>query len=213
MSRYETEEEQVEAIKTWWKKNGTQALGLLLVGVIAFSGWRYWTNTQYVSSANASSLYEILQMNAQQGSFGEVSREALKLMQEQPNSPYAVGAAMLYAKYSLEKGEAEEALTQLNWVTTHAKDFQLKNAAHLTIARVQIDLKAFDKARESLSALTKANLQGAEKANLDYVTGLVALAESKEGEARAAFTSVISNIKAEKSLMGLAQMQLDDLAQ
>ena len=87
MSRYDTEEEQVEAIKTWWKKNGTQLLTAILVVVLAVSGWRYWTNTQYVNSVNASSINELLQANYQQGSFGEVSREALKLMQEQPESP------------------------------------------------------------------------------------------------------------------------------
>lgn len=34
MSRYETEEDQVEAIKQWWQKNGTQLLsGIFGVGV------------------------------------------------------------------------------------------------------------------------------------------------------------------------------------
>ena len=213
MSRYETEEEQVDAIKSWWKKNGTTTLSLLLVGVIAISGWRYWTNTQYVASANASSVYEILQINMQQNSFGEVSREALKLMQEQPKSPYAAGAAMIYAKYSIEKGDAEDAITKLNWIVENSKDFQLRNAALLTIARVQTDLKAFDKANSSLSELGKVNLKGAEKASFDYVSGLVALAESKTDDAREAFKRVVTNVKAEKNLMGLAQIQLDDLAQ
>ncbi|HHS99638.1 MAG TPA: tetratricopeptide repeat protein, partial [Thiomicrospira sp.] len=61
MSRYETEEEQIEAFKSWWKKNGTQLLSAILVVVLVFSGWRYWTNTKYVESVNASSTYELLQ--------------------------------------------------------------------------------------------------------------------------------------------------------
>lgn len=212
MSRYDTEEEQVEAIKSWWKKNGTQVLSLLLVGVIAISGWRYWTNTQYVESANASSLFELLQINMQKGTFGEVSREALKLIQEQPDSPYAAGAALLYAKYSLDKGDTDAALQQFKWVAESAKDAQLKNSAQLSIARVYVDQKAFDEANKSLSILAKANLQGAEKATFDYVSGLVALAQSKNEDAFAAFKNVTINAKAEKNLIGLAQIQLDDLS-
>lgn len=212
MSRYETEEEQVDAIKEWWKKNGTQVLSLLLVGVIAISGWRYWTNTQFVASANGSSLYEALQINMQQGTFAEVSREALKLIQEQPDSPYAAGSAMLFAKYSLEKGDTDLALEKLNWVADTAKDHQLRTAATLTIARVQMDLQDFSKAESSLTSLKKVNLKGAEKGTFDYLSGLVALAQSKNDDAREAFKRVVTNDDAEKNLMGLAQIQLDDLA-
>ncbi len=213
MSRYETEEEQVEAIKSWWKKNGTLLLSALLVVVIAISGWRYWTNTQYVESANASTLFEVLQANMQRGSFGEVSREALKLIQEQPDSPYAVGAAMMYATYSLDKGEMQEAITQLLWVTDNAKDAQLRNIAHMNLARIHTSLKGFDAAQEHLDFLEKANLKGAEKAVFDYTAGLTALAQSNHQGALVAFKRVVENQKTDNNLLSLAQIQLDDLAQ
>ncbi|VAW48588.1 FIG00449901: hypothetical protein [hydrothermal vent metagenome] len=212
MSRYETEDEQVEAIKSWWKKNGTQLLSALLVVVIAISGWRYWTNTQYIDSANASSLFEALQVNMQRGTFGEVSREALRLIQEQPDSPYAVGAAMMHAKYSLDKGETEEALAQYSWVTDNAKDTQLKNTAYISLVRIQIDVQNFDAAQAHLDFLTKANLKGAEKSVFDYASGLMAIAKSDLESARLAFTRVVENEKTETNLLGLAQIQLDDLA-
>ncbi|NPA72208.1 MAG: tetratricopeptide repeat protein [Gammaproteobacteria bacterium] len=213
MSRYDTEEEQVEAIKAWWTKNGTQTLSLVLVGVLAVSGWRYWTNTQYIESVNASTLFEALQANMQNGSFGEVSRDALKLIQDQPDSPYAVGAAMLYAKYSFEKGESAEALTQLNWVVNTTEDAQLKHTAQLRMARIQADNKDFDDAEKSLAALANSGLSTPEQATFDYVSGLIALAQSKLEMALVAFTKVVKNVEAEKNLMGLAQIQLDDLAQ
>lgn len=211
MSRYETEDEQVEAIKVWWKKNGTLLLSGLLVVVIAVSGWRYWTSSQYVESANASTLFEALQANMQRDNFGEVSREALKLVQEQPDSPYAVGAAMMSAKYSLDKGETEEALTHFSWVSDNAKDAQLRNTARLNMARIQIDLQNFEAAKEQLSFLEKANLKGAEKSTLDYVFGLMALAQENSADAQVAFKRVVDNEQTEKNLFGLAQVQLDDL--
>ena len=212
MSRYETEDEQVEAIKSWWKKNGTQLLSALLVVVIAISGWRYWTNAQYIDSANASSLFEALQVNMERGTFGEVSREALKLIQEQPDSPYAVGAAMMHAKYSLDKGETEDALAQYSWITENAKDAQLRNTAYISLARIQIDLQNLDAAQAHLDFLTKANLKGAEKSVLDYLFGLMAIAKSDSESAQLAFKRVVENEQTEANLLGLAQIQLDDLA-
>ena len=213
MSRYQTEEEQIEAFKTWWNKNGTQLLGAILIAVIAASGWRYWTNSQYVSSANASAMYELLQMRSEQGQFGEVSREALKLMQEQPESPYAAAAAMLHAKYSFEKGETDQAIENLTWVTQNASDNSLKSIAHLRMARIYMDSKEFDKAQAQLQAIPAAQLSAVQQSNYEYVSGVLALQQGDADKARQAFKAVVDNAETEKNLLGLAQIQLDDLAQ
>ena len=212
MSRYETEEEQIEAFKSWWNKNGTQLLSGVLVVVLALSGWRYWTNTQYVESANASSMYEVLQANLQQGSFGEVSREALKLIQEQPKSPYAAGAALLFATYNYDKGDTQEAIDHLNWVANNTEDSALKVTAHIRLARIYTDSKSFTEAEAQLTQLESMNLSGAARGNLDYATGMVALQQQDSEKAFSAFSAVINNPETEKNLLGLAQIQLDDLA-
>lgn len=213
MSRYETEEEQIDAIKQWWNKNGTMLLSLLLVAAIAFSGWRYWSNTQYVNAANGSSLFELMQLHAQKGTFGEVSREALKLIQEQPESPYAVGAAMLSAQYNLEKGEVEEALKHYQWVVDNTADFQLRNQASLSQVRLYLNMEKIDEAKAIIDVMEKNNLTGAEKAVFDYIKGMTFLAQNQFDNARTAFSAVVANDKTEKNLLGLAQIQLDDLAQ
>jgi len=212
MSRYETEEEQIEAFKSWWNKHGTQLLTAILVVVLAFSGWRYWTNSKYVESANASSMYELLQANMQQGSFGDVSREALKLIQEQPESPYSAGAAMLYATYSYDKGDTDEAIEHLKWVTTHSSDMALKSTALIRLARIYTDLKKYDEADAQLSELKDLDLKGAAKGDVDYIAGMLALQKNNIDDAYAAFTAVVQNPETEKNLLGLAQIQLADLA-
>ncbi len=211
MSRYETEEEQVEAIKSWWKKNGTSLLTSILIFVVIFSGWRYWDNYNRVQATNASSLFEVMQLNMQQGTFGEVSREALKLMQEQPESPYAAAAAMLMAKYSLSKGETEEAQQHLQWVNDHAQDATLKRTAMMRLARVLADQKQYDQAQMVLDQISSQQLLPVEKGHFDYLLGLLALAQNDMSKAAEAFTNVVDNIDASKTLKGLAQIQLDDL--
>lgn len=213
MSRYETEEEQVEAIKSWWKKHGTQLLTGLLVIAVAFSGWRYWSHQNQVKSMNASALFEVMQMNLQQGTFGEVSREGMKLIQEQPDSPYAAAAAMMLAKYSYEKGEFDTAQQHLEWVRSHAQDSSIKQVATLRLARLLADQQKFEEAQTVLQQVKVASLLPAEKAGLDYVTGLIALAQANLSGAADAFRMVVNNAEASKTLQGIAQIQLDDLPQ
>lgn len=211
MSRYETEEEQVDAIKAWWKKNGTSLLTSVLIFVVAFSGWRYWNNHNEVQAINASSMFEVMQLNMQQDTFGEVSREALKLMQEQPSSPYASAAAMLLAKYSFSKGEFAEAQQHLEWVSENAKDKTLKDTAMMRLARVLADQKQFAEAKSVLNKVEINKLVPTEKGHFDYILGVIALAEDDTVAARNAFKDVVENLGASTTLQGLAQIQLDDL--
>ncbi|WP_028486994.1 YfgM family protein [Thiomicrorhabdus chilensis] len=211
MSRYETEEEQVEAIKSWWKKNGTQLLTGLLVIAVAFSGWRYWNHQNQVKSMNASALFEVMQMNLQQGTYGEVSREGLKLIQEQPESPYAAAAAMMLAKYSYEKGEFDTAKQHLEWVRSHAQDDSIKQVATLRLARLLADKQEFSSAQGVLNQVNKESLLPAEKAGMDYVSGLIALGQANLSDAADGFRKVVNNPDASKTLQGIAQIQLDDL--
>ncbi|BBP46485.1 membrane protein [Thiosulfatimonas sediminis] len=213
MSRYETEEEQIDAIKSWWKKNGTALLSAVLVVVLAFSGWRYWSNSEYVSKANASSTFEALQINAERGTFGEVSREALKLMQESPESPYAAAAALMYAKFELDNGKIDNAIEKFDWVVSNAKDIEIKAVAQLRLVRLYLDQKAFDKAQGTLDQLTKTKLSAGQQANVDYAVGVLALLQQQSDAARVAFKAVTDNPAAEDTLRGLAQIQLDDLVQ
>ena len=60
MSELKTEEEQIEAFKTWWKKNGTALVLALAVGVGGYFGWQAWQNSQENHLAEASSLYQSL---------------------------------------------------------------------------------------------------------------------------------------------------------
>jgi predicted negative regulator of RcsB-dependent stress response len=42
---YETEEQQVDAIKKWWHENGTMLIVGAVVGLAGLWGWRYYGET------------------------------------------------------------------------------------------------------------------------------------------------------------------------
>ncbi len=212
MSRYETDDEQVAAIKDWWKKNGSQVLIGLLVIVLGWSGWTYYQKNQQVKAETASAIFETMQIRLAQGSFGDVAREGLKLMNEQPDSPYSVGVSLLMAKNSMQKHKPEEALVHLQWVLDNSKDASLKLVAQLRMVNILIDTLKYDEASSLLSGINLAKLVPAEQANVTYSKAMLALKLGKFDEATKALTAVVDNKETSPNLLNLARLQLDDLA-
>jgi predicted negative regulator of RcsB-dependent stress response len=53
-----TDEEQVEALKNWWKDNGTSLLAGVVVVLAVMFGFRKWQDSQSVTMGEASDLYQ-----------------------------------------------------------------------------------------------------------------------------------------------------------
>ena len=57
MDIYSTEEQQVEAIKSWWRENGKAVLLGAILGIGGLYGWRYFQAEQQTRSEQASEAY------------------------------------------------------------------------------------------------------------------------------------------------------------
>ncbi len=57
MEIYDTEEEQVEALKRWWKENSTSTIVGLVMGIVIILGWNYWQDHKKEQAAQASLTY------------------------------------------------------------------------------------------------------------------------------------------------------------
>ncbi|MFA6699547.1 MAG: tetratricopeptide repeat protein [Thiomicrospira sp.] len=213
MSRYDGDQEQLEVIKAWWAKYGTLLLSVILALVLAFSGWRYWQSYQFNQAASASAIYEVLDMSQGNGVFGEVSREARKLMQEQPASPYAGAAAMMLAQFHWEKAEKDEAIEALNWLMQSPQSDALKQVAGFRLARIYLAQQEVAKATEVVTSLEKFGSVGAQQANLDYLKAQLAQANQTPQQAYEALQRIVENEQAGADLRNLAQLLMDDLVQ
>ena len=78
MSTYQTEEEQVEAIKAWWKENGKSVIGGAVLGLALVGGFKGWTEYSRVQAESASSYYEGFTQLARAGDT-EAARALLEL--------------------------------------------------------------------------------------------------------------------------------------
>lgn len=212
MSRYETDQEQMDVLKKWWKENGTSLLIGLLVITLGWSAWTYYKTTQTNKALQGSAVFEAMQVKMQEGQFGDVAREGLKLMEEQPESPYSTAAALMLAKFEWEKGEKAKAEEHLKWVLTNSDDASLKFVATLRLASVYINQGELDKAQSTLDGVKVEQHVPSEQANYQFQVGELALAQQNLEKARTAFKAVVDNEKASANIQNLAKIHMSDLA-
>ena len=71
MEEYRTEEEQVEALRNWWKENGRSIIAAIIIALSASFAWQAWQSSQEDQQENASALYQAM-LRAIDGGDGSV---------------------------------------------------------------------------------------------------------------------------------------------
>ena len=147
-----TEEEQVEAVKEWFKKNGGAIIFGLAIGLASIGGYRFWQDYSQTQSQNASLAYGFYQNKLITNELTEVFSLGEKLIKEYPGTSYAALAALGMAKVNVENGSLGSAEVHLNWVIANSDQIGLVHIARLRLARV---LSAQEKFDEALSLIDK----------------------------------------------------------
>lgn len=209
---YETDEEQLDAIKHWWKRNYIAVLTGTLVIVLAWSGWTFYQSNKHLKAETASSVFKVMQISMQQGTFGDVAREGMKLLTEQPTSPYSAGVSFLLAKNNMQQNNTDEAIANLQWVVDNSTDSSLVLVAKLRMVNVLIDLNKLDEANNILGKIDQQQLATAEQANYAYAKAMVAFKAGDIDLAAKLLQQVVDNKAIPANLANLAQIQLNDLA-
>lgn len=200
-----SEEEQVEALKKWWKENGKSLIGGVVLGLGLVFGWRAWVEHNQTVAAQASFQYEQLNNAVAAGSYESAIKIAEQLITEYADSTYAVFAALNMAKVKLEQGDKPGARIDLKWAMDHSKDEGLKQIASIRLARVMLDEKDIDAASAIIGQMP-ANAFSGELAELK---GDIALAQGNTEAARQSYEQAITSLDSNTAVI---QMKLDDLA-
>ncbi|HEY9202645.1 MAG TPA: tetratricopeptide repeat protein [Gammaproteobacteria bacterium] len=150
--KYETEEQQLEAIKDWWKQNANMIIGGVAIGISAIFGWQYYQDQTIVSQSNASVIYQQV-MNTSQStdSLNEQQTRVNQLQADYANTPYASLAALLLAKQHMAAAEFEKAQQQLEWVASNATQDEIQYLAKIRLAKLFFSVQQLDKALEVLN--------------------------------------------------------------
>lgn len=201
------EQEQVEALKAWWNKNGNAILGVVLAFVLSVSGWRGWNYYQNSQSVAAATLYGDFLKQMQSEDLKRINDAATAVMNSYASSAYAARAALLAAQVNREMGDPKAAERQLRWVIDHAGEAGLTEVARLHLAAGMLDAQQFDEALRQLDAKHGATYEGL----YADLRGDVLKAQGKRDEARNAYKLALDKIDAADNYRNVVQMKLDDL--
>ncbi|MET0027537.1 MAG: tetratricopeptide repeat protein [Candidatus Thiodiazotropha sp.] len=204
MSVYETEEEQVEAIKKWWKENGTSVVAGLVLGLSGVFGWQAWGSYQERIGAEASVGFNQMLTAVQGGDTESAQKQAELLEKNYDGTAYAVFGGLAEARLMLEGDDRAAAKAKLESVIKQADDPSLVRLARLNLARVLLDEGAYDEASKLV-----ADDAGAFQGEYAVLRGDIALAKGDKAAAAEAYTQAMTEDVGDRALL---QMKLDDLA-
>jgi predicted negative regulator of RcsB-dependent stress response len=189
INEYETEDQQVEALKKWWKENGTSLIVGLFVGVSALFGYRYYVEQNNVHAVHASDLYMQVMLSAASRTVDDKTVDIQnELINEYSDTPYASLSALALAKIEYEKDNADGAAAQLELALKHASDDVIKQIASLRLVSVYLEQKKYD---EAMSLLDKEH-DAAFDAQYEELKGDLFSARGEIAEARVAYDKAIS---------------------
>lgn len=192
MAVYDLEEqEQIAALRSWWKQYGGWATGLVLAIAMGWLGWYGWQTYLKTQNAEASRVFLVLQQASAQQNTSQVKQAAGELVNQYPRSQFASLGALLAATTLEAAGDAKSAEAQLVWVAENGKD-AVRGVARLRLAGVQMDQKDYDGALKTLSETAPAGFA----ARFDAARGDVYAAQGKLTEARASYDAALKNLDA-----------------
>lgn len=153
MSVYMTEEEQLDAIKKWWKRNGNIVTVLLSLLLLCVAGYRYLNWHHEKVTQQASIAYENMMVAFSNQNNKGIRSYANELIKNYEHTIYADVAHLTLAKVYILKDKLNNANEELEKVATGSKVPVFKQIAKIRIARILAANKSYTDALEKLSSV------------------------------------------------------------
>lgn len=166
---YETEEQQVEALKKWWQENGRYLIAGVVLGLGILFGWNSWKDHRETQGMAASELYSQLTGAVESSALEDAKAFEEKLMQDYDGTPYAALGALAMAKIYVEQNNLAEAESKLRWAMGNSNEQELQEVSRLRLAQVLIAMEKYDDALSMLGT--------------ELPAGYVSLTEELRGDA------------------------------
>jgi predicted negative regulator of RcsB-dependent stress response len=211
MSAYDPEEqEQLAALKAWWRDRGGLVLGMVTLALLVAAGWSGWQWHQRSQAGQAAQVYAELQRLAGSKDLKKIRDAAGTILESYPRTIYAPLAALASAKAHFDANDLKTARVQLQWVVDNARDPEVQAIGRLRLATLLIDEKAYDEALKVLDAKHDAVFAG----RFLEVRGDVLAASGRKTEARAAYRAALDTTDSrDPAARELLQLKLDGLGE
>lgn len=203
MELYDTEEQQVEQIKEWFKENGKPVVAGLVICLGGIFGWRFYQDTVTEAQEAASKAYTATMTSLQeQGTDAQSSVQSF--IDANKDTEYSVLAALQLAKVQVEAEQVDGAIEQLTWAKGATSDDALKAVINYRLARLHAEQQNYQAALDDLKQISAESWKG----RVAELRGDIQLSQGNNDAAYIAYTEAQQAQDASQTL----QMKLDDLA-
>ncbi|MCL1093690.1 YfgM family protein [Shewanella kaireitica] len=203
MEVYSTEEQQVDAIKQFWKDYGSSVVIGAVVGLGGLFGWNYYSDHQLAQAEAASESFQAL--SNQNTADAAMLSAAETFAKEHGQQGYQSLLELMVAKSAVETGDLEKAEATLKNVIAVNADSSIVLVATMRLARVQAEQGQFATAITTLEQIKDV----ASAAQRDELKGDFLVRQGETDKARLAYQAAVENGGTMSS--PTLQMKLDNL--
>ena len=201
------EQEQIDALKAFWKQYGNLVTWLLVALMAVYAGWNGWNYWQRDQSLKASSMYDALEQAANAGDADKAGRVFADLKERYARTAFAPQGGLAAARVQFDKGQVDNAKASLNWVADNAGEDEYRTIARLRLAAVLAGAKQYD---EALKQLDAAKATGFEALVADRRGDVLSL-QGKKPEAVSAYQAAYKAMDAKAEYRRLIDAKLTAL--
>jgi len=202
---YETEEEQLDAVKRWWKENGQSTIIGVVLGVAIILGWNYWQNLKKNQTEQASALYGQLIQAIGTDKKDSAEKLAERIQSEYPKTEYSAYSSLLLAKLKVQQADLPKAQALLKGIAA-GTDKELSNVAKIRLVRLMLASGEYEQGLQLINDVDPAT-SSSFSGNYDELVGDLYVALDRLDQARTAYQKALEN--GYKS--PLLQFKIDDL--
>ena len=203
----QTEEEQIEEIKQWWKDNGMSIVLGICIGLGGLFGYRGWQAHEKAQAEAASMAFQNMIASARENQREDTHNSASQLLNEFSGTSYAVFAALAEAKLAVEEEEYSQAAKHLNFAIDNAPDTEFKRIATIRLARVLFAEGNYD---EALTQLDSKHYGQSTPLSEELKGDILKKKGDTEG-AYEAYSSAIAGLKQEAPAFAILELKLDSV--
>ncbi len=205
MEIYDTEEEQVEALKRWWKENGTATIVGLVVGIAIILGWNYWRDHKKEQAAQASVIYDQLLKAVDDNQKDSIDKLAGRIQEQFGATEYAAYSGLVQAKLKADQGDFAAAKEILKNVAAKSNK-ELSNIAKIRLVHLMLATGEYEQGLQLINDVD-AEAGSSFSGNYDELVGDLYVALDRLDEARTSYQNALRN----GHQSPLLQFKIDDL--
>jgi len=204
--QYETEEQQVEAMKEWWAENGRAVMLGIAIGVLIIGAWMFYKSHTEKKAVAASDTFSESLEAIEAGDHAKVIELFSIAKDDHSGSIYGAYTGLVAARASIESGNLEEASSALSWVADNSALDDVGVIAKIRLARVK---GALGEAESGLKALPSSYPESF-TALVEEARGDLHVIAGNDADAKVAYQKAIdADNAADKNAL---QMKFNELA-